>query len=91
MPARTLVEGRHIALAGLALEFGCSFAQSAIGTGIAIQTGKKQVAVSIRHMDSVMARERILGRAQESTHHKISDRLIGRYGRLLDLLFHLSV
>jgi len=55
--------GRHIELAGLGLEFVCSFAQGAIRTDIAIQPGKKQVAVSIGQMDSMMACERILGRA----------------------------
>jgi len=42
-------------------------------------------------MDSVVARERILGRAQESAYDKISDGLMRRYRRLLDLLFRLSV
>jgi len=75
----------------LALEFGCSFAQGAIGTDIAIQTGEKQIAVSIRQMDSVMARERILRRAQKRGHDEISDRLMARYGCLLNLLFRLGV
>ena len=43
---------------------------------VVIQPGKKQVAVSIREMDSMIVCERIFGSAQESTYHKISDRLI---------------
>jgi len=75
----------------LALEFGCSLAQGAIGTDFAIQPSEKQIAVSIRQMDSVMACKGILGRAQESAYDKISDCLMRRYRRLLDLLFRLSV
>jgi len=83
--------GRHIALTGLALEFGCSFSQGAIGTDIVIQTGEKQIAISIRHMDSVMARERILGRSQKSGHDEIGNRLMGGHRCLLDFLFRLRV
>jgi len=75
----------------LALEFGCRFAQGAIRTDMAIQTCEKQIAVSIRQMDSVMARERILRRPQKSGHDEISDRLMARDCSLLNLLFRLRV
>ena len=42
-------------------------------------------------MDSVMARERILGCAQESGHDEISDRLMAGDCSLLNLIFRLRV